>query len=224
MSRATFGGDIPERAGGGPTPDGGKTGRDELPVGAVVLDREDDDPNRAVVVNRPPVRADEWTAYVDETGEEVTIADDNPSYDSTEEIVVVAFLDDLTPVRPEWAGESPLTLTDLHEDGASTYAFPPARLEPIGVIDPGARSVSDPDEAEDEGAEQSLTDDMEALAERLEEGATVESEFDGSTPTLRVEKLGSTYRITPDGVVEGDGPHADRLGEVATEYLEGNSR
>lgn len=219
MSRATFGGDIPERAGGGPTPDGGKTARDDLPVGTVVLDREDGDPNRAVVVNRPPVTADEWTAYVDEAGEEVTVADDNPSYDGTEEIVVVAFLDDLDPVRPEWAGESPLTLTDLHEDGASTYAFPPARLEPIGVVDPAARGEHEPDEAESEESEQSLPDDMEALAERLEGGATVETEFLDGTPTLRVEKLGSTYRITPDATVEGDGPHDDRLAEVATEYL-----
>jgi hypothetical protein len=223
MSRATFGGGIPERAGGGPTPDGGVAERDDLPVGTVVLDREDDDPNRGAVVNRPPVAADEWTAYVDEAGEEVTVADDNPSYDGTEEIVVVAFLDDLDPVRPEWAGESPLTLTDLHEDGASTYAFPPARLEPIGVIDPAARGGHEPDEPEAEESEQSLPDDMEALAERLEGGATVETAFPNGTPTLRVEKLGSTYRITPDATVEGDGPHAERIEEVAAEFLGGES-
>lgn len=219
MSRATFGGDIPERAGGGPTTDGGRTQRGDLPVGTVVLDREDDDPNRAAVVNRPAVTAGEWVAYVDDEGEEVTVADDNPSYNGTEEIVVVAFLDDLDPVRPEWAGESPLTLTDLHEDGASTYAFPPARLEPIGVVDPAARGENEPDEPAVEESEQSLPDDMEALAGRLERGATVETAFPDGTPTLRVEKIGSTYRITPDATVEGDGPHDDRLGEVAAEYL-----
>jgi len=160
MSRATFGGDIPERAGGGPTTDGGETARDDLPVGTVVLDREDDDPNRAAVVNRPPVTAGEWTAYVDEAGEEVTVADDNPSYDGTEEIVVVAFLDDLDPVRPVWAGESPLTLTDLHQDGTSTYAFPPARLEPIGVIDPAARGDHEPDEGEPEAQAQHPRDQI----------------------------------------------------------------
>lgn len=222
MTRATFGGEVPSTTARGRRrrADGGGADPDALGIGTVVVDREDDDPDRGVVVNRPPVAAEEWDTYVDENGEQVTVADDNPEYDPEAEVVVVVFQTVLDQIRPDWAAEAPLALGELHAEGASTYAFPPGRLEPIGAIDAGAGSPT-PDAAEgpDEG-DVEVPDEMEALAERLRGGGNVEVVFRGGTPTLCVEKLGATYLIRPDSTVEGDGPHTDRLVDVAGAYLE----
>jgi hypothetical protein len=168
-------------------------------LGARVVDVDDPDPNEAVVVNRPPVPANEWIAYVD-GGDEVTVADDNPGYDADAEVVVVAFADELATAHPTWNGEDPLT---LGEAGCATYAFPPARLDRVDDADP----------------EDLLTDGQAALRERLAESATVAVEREADHAVLVVEKLGREHRIAPDGQV--DGPLAGRLQPLAAEFLGG---
>jgi hypothetical protein len=179
-------------------PDAG--GREAFDLGARVLDREDDDPDEAVVVNRPPVAAEEWVAYR-AGGEEVTVADDNPGYDPTAEVVVVAFAAELEDAHPAYDADEPLALAEAE---CMVYAFPPGRLEHVDDTDPEAL----------------LTEGMSALRDRLEEVGEVTVERDGRDAVLLLEKLGREHRITADGEVTG--PLAGRLGEIAAEYLGGD--
>jgi len=205
-------------------------------IGALVEDRDDDsdDPNRAAVVNLPPVSADEWKAYDD-----TTVAKDNPEYDADADVIVVAFCDDLADAHPDWSGDAPLNLP-LE---CAVYAFPPGRLRRVGhvdetdseagvgdddaVDDTGADrdtggETDEPDGSDDETGNSPLTDAQAQLRDRLAESAEVIVETDGDAAVLVVEKLGGEHRILPDGTVEG-GPLADRLGEVAREYLGGET-
>ncbi|WP_049938140.1 hypothetical protein [Haloplanus natans] len=216
MSRATIGGDVPD-AGTEATPQRGE-GVDE--VGALVEDADDADPNPAVVINRPPVALDDWVAYRDDDGEDVTVAEDNPAYDADSEVVVVAFREDLERAHPDW---SPPEALELPAE-CPTYAFPPRRLRRIG-------DLVEEDDTEDAGASETtpadrLTDAQRALRERLEETSDVAVVADPDDPeaaVLAVEKLGATHMIDADGAVEG-GPVADRLANVAAEYLGGERR
>lgn len=169
-------------------------------VGARVVDRDDPDPNEAVVVNTPPVPADEWEAYTRYDGEEVTVAADNPGYDAGAEVVVVAFAEDLADAHPQYAGDAPLELGSVE---CPTYAFPPGRLERVDTTDPEAL----------------LTDEQAALRDRLAESADVRVEREADEAVLVVEKLGEEHRITPDGGVTG--ALAGRIEPVAAEYLGG---
>lgn len=92
-------------------------------IGTVVHDRADDDPNDAIVVNRPPQPADEWLAY-----RETTVAADNPEYPAAAPVIVVVFADALRAAFPDWAGDDPLALTTINESDASHYSFPAPRL------------------------------------------------------------------------------------------------
>lgn len=185
--------------------------------GAIVEDVEDTDPNPAVVINTPPVPLDEWTAYQNEDGEEVTVAETNPDYNAEAEVVVVAFQDDLDKVNPSYAGEEPLTLSELD---CRYYAFPPARLRRVdhvgeeGDDTPEARTNAESVEPEDTHPE------LTSLAEALGDGATVV--VDGEEePHVEVDKLGETHLIFADGTVRGDvmGP---KLAKFASEHLEGD--
>jgi hypothetical protein len=217
MSRAKIGADVPD-AGTEATPQRGE-GVDA--VGAVVVDADDTDPDRdeAVVVNTPPVALDDWVAYRDDDGEDVTVAADNPAYDADSEVVVVAFREDLERAHPDW---SPPEALELPAE-CPTYAFPPRRLRRIG-------DLVEEDDTEDAGGSETtpadrLTDAQRALRERLEETSDVAVVADPDDPeaaVLAVEKLGATHMIDGDGAVEG-GPVADRLADVAEEYLGGDS-
>lgn len=205
-------------------------------IGALVEDRDDDsdNPNHAAVVNLPPVPAAEWEAYAD-----TTVAEDNPEYDADADVIVVAFGDDLADAHPDWSGDAPLNLPLK----CSTYAFPPGRLRRVGHVDetdtePAAgdddaaddtradRDTGDetdePDDSDGETGDTPLTDAQAQLRDRLAESAEVTVETDGDAAVLVVVKLGGEHRILPDGTVEG-GPLADRLGEVAAEYLGGET-
>ncbi|EMA64869.1 hypothetical protein C470_00500, partial [Halorubrum distributum JCM 13561] len=82
-------------------------------VGEIVVDGDEDEDLRApaVVINLPPVEADEWVAYHSD-GEEGTVADDNPDYPSDAEIVVVSFKKTLDDWDGVWNGSDPLPLAE----------------------------------------------------------------------------------------------------------------
>lgn len=213
---------------------------DVYEYGAVVEDREDtsESPDRAVVVNLPPVPADEWEAY-----DGTTVAEDNPTYNTQADVIVVAFRDALEETHPDWGGDAPLTLPlECH-----TYAFPAERLRRVGHLhatdtpsddtddhsdtDPGSDSDSAPpnetatndhtggDTTGDQDTDESqLTEAQHQLYDRLAETAEVSLEADEGATVLVVEKLGVEHRISPDGSVD-EGPLADRLAEVASNYL-----
>jgi hypothetical protein len=205
---------------GGETPDAGTTSRPQRgegvrEYGAIVVDADSsvefDERDRAVVVNTPPVECSEWTIYRS-GGEEVTVADDNPAYDSSSEVVVVAFLQDLTRDHPDWDATQAL---DLPLECAS-YAFPPRRLQRVGTY-------PDPDEGHKRPTTPAdrLTPEQERLRERLEEsgGVAIAPDPDDKDRAIIIfEKLGSEYTIDADGVVS-DGPIAARIEKVAAEFL-----
>ena len=188
-------------------------------VGALVVDADDDSDDRdpAVVVNRPPVPCSDWDAYGD-----TTVAEDNPAYDADDHVVVVAFRHELEAAHPAWDADGALSLP-LE---CPAYAFPPRRLRRVGhVAEDDAVEGGDDSEADTTPAApvDRLTDEQEALRERLEETADVDVEADPDDPeaaVLVVEKLGGEHTIAADGSVEG-GPLADRLADVAGEYLGG---
>ena len=102
-------------------------------TGDLVADREDTDPDTAVVVNKPPVPAEEWELGYKSEGETVTVADENPEYDSESDVLVVAFHADLVESHPDWSrDEGSLRLADAE---CNTYAFPPGRLQKLSADD-----------------------------------------------------------------------------------------
>jgi len=109
--------------------------QDDYRLGDIVLDRDvsaaDRDP--AVVVNLPPVTADEWVAYETEDGE-VTVHDDNPSYDPQANVVIVVFRSTLNDWHVDWTPDEKLPTAEA--PSGMLYAFPPSRLRKIGQYEP----------------------------------------------------------------------------------------
>ncbi|HET7323524.1 MAG TPA: hypothetical protein VFJ06_04260 [Halococcus sp.] len=207
-------------------------------IGDVVRDREDDDPDPAVVINVPDVPADEWD--IPRFGK--TLAEDNPDYPADAPIVTVLFEDNLDYHFPDWERDEPISYDTLDEWGLQYYTFPAPRLEPAEPtepIQPDAESDGDtsstdeaispptaekdetdasaPSEADAETATQDSPTQpsaaVRALEARLEDGGmTTELESDGRT--IRATKLGNTYRVRPDRVLDGDGPLRNRLEKI----------
>lgn len=219
MSReAALGGEIPD-AGTSSRP---KRGEAVSEYGAIVVDADDSDPfderSRAVVVNTPPVACSEWTVYPDESGDMLTVADTNPVYDPDSEVVVVAYLDDLTRAHPDWDGDEPL---ELPLD-CSDYAFPPNRLQRVGMYREDAHEDTHHDDERPPTPADRLTSGQEDLRDRLDESGEVAiapDPDDAGRAVLIFEKLGTEYTIDADGVVS-DGAIAGRLAKVAADYLE----
>ena len=212
--------------------------QEDFAIGDTVIDREKDDSEHvAVVVNCPPMAAEDWKAYrVD--GEAVTVADDNPDYDSTANVVVVIYPEDLEEWGVEWDGDDPIGLADAPTDIA--YAFPPARLEPVGTYSPANESSvpDDSSQATDTGdgptgdgattePASDAADDESLPQERLDAIATVVEELnvddvtvDSSKEVVIVEKLGERYNIDIDGSVDADDLLAQRLEDAVAEQLD----
>jgi len=211
----------------------------QFTVGDVVLDTHQESPNPAVVVNLPPKQADEWTAYTD-----TTVAEDNPEYPDESPIVVVAFYDNLAEHAEEllWP-ESPVPLTELHEHDVTDYAFPVERLQPAEDTSLAARHGGEDQETTEANGETDTTSDADAREEGESDTTREDNEVSSATDngseqdlhelrdylkdngvraeigdeTVVVEKLGETYRLSTDEVVEGDGPYRDRLDQLVNE-------
>jgi len=169
--------------------------------GTRVLDREDDDPDEAVVVHQPEKTIADWEYEVD--GETYTTAESNPEYDPNEQLVVIAFLDQLTKEWPDWEDVPPGGLFDgVREHGIDYYGFPESRLT---VVDEGADATSVPEE-------------FETITDRLEENGFEVTE-DAETATLTVEKYGSEYIVSSDGSVEGEEGLRNRVVSIVNRYL-----
>lgn len=189
-----------------PGSDGGRLpDADSFDLGDTVLDREDDDPNTATVINCPPVSCDAW-----DVGEE-TVADHNPEYDAEADVIVVAFDDDLDEAKPEYTGDEPVPLAEID---VPTYAFPPGRLANVdasGEEDHAPAPGGSPLEG---------FDGVRELKERLEETSDVDVRREDGKPVLALTKAGREYRIRADGSVS-DGPFQSKLADVAAEFLGG---
>jgi len=185
----------------------------QFAVGDVALDSHQESPNPAVVVNLPPKHANEWTAYTN-----TTVAEDNPEYPDESPIVVVAFYEDLAEHAEEllWP-ESPIPLNELHEYDVKDYAFPVNRLRPAEDTSLAeCHTVDDQETTETNSKGETASDndgqqDLQKLRDYLKNNG-VRSKIDDET--VAVEKLGETYRLSTDEVVEGDGPYRDRLEQL----------
>ena len=90
------------------------------------------DTHKAVVVNVPPVTAEEW----DVLDRGTTVAEDNPQYRSDAPIAIVVFMPELDSEFQYYSGVAPLTLTRLNGSGVNWYAFPQPRLRKVGSRGP----------------------------------------------------------------------------------------
>jgi hypothetical protein len=212
----------------------------QFSVGDVVLDTHQESPNPAVVLNLPPKHANEWVAYAD-----TTVAEDNPDYPDDSPIVVVGFYEDLADRAEEllWP-ESPVPLTELPEYDVKDYAFPVDRLKPADDTSLAERHTGAGQETTGTNTEGDTTSDTAEHDEGEGEPAATREGHEGSNAkddreqdlhelrdylrdngvrseindeTVVVEKLGETYRLSTDEVVEGEGPYRDRLEQLLDE-------
>jgi hypothetical protein len=213
-------------------------------IGEPVVDRDQDDPNTAIIVNCPPKTADDWTAY-----RETTVAEDNPDYPDDALIAVAVYRDELAEFDSDWADrDKPFSLAEFNEAGTSHYSFPAPRLKSLASeaeTDDGNTDTDAENETGEQTVEEASTDDTptvptedetntdgteetesesapdppaavrelkETLADR---GLAAEIEANGQT--VAAEKLGVTYRVQPGEVLDGDGPHREKIEEIAAE-------
>ena len=155
----------------------------ELSLGDSVIDREDDDPNEAIVIWQPEDRTIiDWKYETD--AETVTTAEENPAYPDDEQLVVVAFRTSVADEWPDWWDVAPDTLYEsTAERDITQYGFPESRLE---SIESGELDVHW----------------LNGLATRL---ADVGWDVTQEPTELVVKQFDDEYRITADGRVEGDG-------------------
>ena len=212
--------------------------------GDVVRDREDDDPDRAIVVNTPGAPANEWD--VPRFGK--TVAEDNPEYPPDAEIVTVVYEENLNNAFPDWEANNPITYATLDERGVQYYSFPDPRLEPAEPTDATETTDSEP-EPVPEGATDNTAPDDEATStataderhasdssdastattpedapdqpsaavralEARLEDGGMTTELEADNRTICATKLGDTYRVRPGEVLDGDGPLRNRLEEL----------
>jgi hypothetical protein len=124
----------------------------KLGPGDAVIDREDSDPDAAVVLDLLDVPISDWNVFGNET-----VADQNPRYNPKKSVVIVAFESHLDAGWPDWGqAESNFLFEGVMERGIKFHAFPRTRLRRSrpkhrGGFSPGATVVdgddSDPDRA-----------------------------------------------------------------------------
>lgn len=206
-----------------------------------VHDRDDPDPNDAIVVNQPPKTASEWEIQP----RDCTLADDNPDYPADAAVVVVCFVDDLLEYGPPFdpTDQTQLPLATLIESGVHFYTFPAPRLTVLespatGLpdtttteTDNGESPIEEADDPEPASISDSTTEpDTSNTAQPADESEDADTspspdlqqltatlEAYGLTveqtdgETLTIERLGQTYHIRPGEGIEGDGALRSQL-------------
>jgi hypothetical protein len=100
------------------------TDETDFSPGDVVLDRDDDTPNPAVVVNcLPGATAEEWTVSGGQT-----LAEANSDYPADASVIAVVFEEDFEYDALPWNREEPIALTDVVDSPMKYYSFPAPRL------------------------------------------------------------------------------------------------
>lgn len=101
-----------------------RSGRGNYRPPVPVVDREDPEPDPAIVIDGLDVPISDWTVFDSET-----VADQNPDYDPGGRVVIVAFERLLDAGWPDWRRAEPDALFDgVVERGIKFHAFPEARL------------------------------------------------------------------------------------------------
>jgi hypothetical protein len=140
----------------------------------MVHDVEDDDPDDAVVVNTPPVEADEWTVTNTDT-----VASMNPGYPEDSMVIVVIFLSTLThtDAYSDWDGEDPIGLPA----DCQTYAFPRGRLRRVGTY-PQPQPQPQPQQQSEKDEQEKTRDQSDADTD-----TATDSDSDVDTPDQETE-------------------------------------
>ena len=154
-----------------------------LSVGDSVADTEDDDPDEALVIKRPPEQTIADWEY--ETGSgKTTTADENPEYPADDQLVIVAFRSAVADAIDDWQTlDEDALFESVVEHDINRYGFPESHLEQI-----------ESGELEAEW--------LDSLAERFTDAGW---EVTHNTTDLVVTQYDEEYRITAHGIVEGDG-------------------
>lgn len=174
-------------------------------VGAVVVDRDADpgEQNEAVVVNTPPVPADEW----DVGARTVAEYPGNEPYDHRAPVVLVVFRDDLDEWRPDYEGDEAIRAQTLAHGPAPFYSFPAPRLKQVG------RLGEDAGGAEDRSR-------LERIADALRERRVDDVRVSGGRGVVEIDKLGVTYHVDPDGRVREQQGLAEQIERVARDAVD----
>ena len=166
---------------------------DHIDIGDLVIDRDTDHSDPAIVVNTPPTTADEWKAYGG-----TTVAEDNPEYPADASIIVVAFRNEILDEQPEMvAPDSPIPLEDLNEVGIKHYSFPAPRLRRADPETDDFEALEDlddininSDDTDDESESVSTNEDEQAQTSETSETDTEPADTtatDQDTRTAEVE-------------------------------------
>jgi hypothetical protein len=148
--------------------------------GDVVLDRDDDDPDPAMVANAPDIPAEDWTI----PWLEKTIAEDNPDYPADAPIALVVYVNQLEEneeALPDWDRENAVAISELNESSLSYYVFPYPRLQ---LAETGPESDTESSESTDGPAITVIQHVGEGRADDLRE-AGYESVADVATTDQR---------------------------------------
>jgi len=163
-----------------------------LSVGDSVADTEDDDPDEALVIKRPPEQTIADWEY--ETGSgTTTTAEENPEYPADDQLVIVAFRSAVADAIDDWQTlEEDALFEAVVDHDINRYGFPESRLEQI-----------ESGELEAEW--------LDSLAERFTDAGW---EVTHNTTELVVTQYDEEYRITAHGTVEGDGEYRTPLENI----------
>ena len=161
-------------------------------VGDSVADTEDDDPDEAIVVDRPAEKTIADWEHKTDSGT-TTAAAENPKYPADEPLVIVAFRDALVDTLDDWQDLDPDTLFEVVvEDDINQYGFPEGRLEQI-----------EPGELDSEW--------LDSLAERFTDAGW---DVTHKTTELRLTQYDEEYRITADRTLVGEGVYREPLENI----------
>jgi hypothetical protein len=202
----------------------------DLTAGDLVHDTEDQTPDDAVVVNTPPVAAEDWEAPgLDGT----TVADDNPDYPADAPVAIIVYKHHLAEYDPDWLAQEdpdPIPVSQLREDRILTYSFPAPRLTLIersstdgaDTADASARDgngddgVASPDTEAKQDAQAATGSNNTPDDETVDDSdpADDESPPEPSSPAVqalkdRLEDGGMTVEVEADG----NTLRAEKLGE-----------
>jgi hypothetical protein len=137
----------------------------DLAAGDLVHDAEDQTPDDAVVVNTPPVAAEDWEAPgLDGT----TVADDNPDYPADAPVAIIVYKQHLKEYDPDWLAQEdpdPIPVSQLREDRILTYSFPAPRLTLIERSATDSTDTADASAHDDTGDTGVANADAEAKQE-----------------------------------------------------------
>jgi hypothetical protein len=192
------------------------TNETDFSPGDVVLDRDDNNANPALVVNCiPGASADEWDVPGDQT-----VAEANPDYPADASVIAVVFEEDFDDEALEWNREEPIAFMELNDSPMKYYSFPAPRLVRDEERSTGSETAENPDESTDTPVLTDIQHVGDGRAEDLREagyesvgdvatvGKSALAEIDGigETRAAQLSARASDVLNNQLGASEGDAP------------------